>query len=63
MVPLTDFLDSSSDISDKDWLINPWRLISWGFHQLGVTSQSNPAEKLQEGRFVILSNVEVRGCV
>ena len=62
MVPLTEFLHSPSAISPKYQFISPWWLLSWGFHQLVVLSPFEKSEKLQEGRFVILTNVEVSYC-
>lgn len=59
MVPLGEFLGSSANNGKKDDYIWPWGLLTWGFHQLGAIAQI-PSEKFQGGRFVILSNVEVR---
>lgn len=59
MIPVKDFLSSSTSIYNKSWMITPGQVISWMLRQLGVTGGVSAEDKLSVGNFVLVANVEV----
>jgi charged multivesicular body protein 7 len=58
MIPLKDFLSSTTSIYHKSWVITPWQIVAWSLRQLGLMGGSS-VDKLAVGNFVVTANVEV----
>jgi charged multivesicular body protein 7 len=60
VMALHDFLKSKESIYYKPWtILSPWALATWTLRQLGVADMlSGGSDKLPNGQFVVLSNVE-----
>ena len=58
-MPYIEFLTARKSLEDRRWNIQPWWLLSWGLHQLGIFEPSPNARALASGRFVMLHNVNV----
>ncbi|KAI9713443.1 MAG: hypothetical protein M1820_000825 [Bogoriella megaspora] len=58
MIPLKDFLSSSTSIYQKSWAVSPWQVIQWGLRAIGLTGNASTGDSLSTGDFVITANVE-----
>ena len=58
-MPLRDFLAAKESVYEHRWTVSPWQVLSWGLRQIGLLPFSNADEKLPEGNFVIMANLEV----
>ena len=61
MIPFQEFIDAPTSIYSRSWALKPWWLISWGLQQLGFFEKHAALGKLPTARYVVISNVEVRG--
>ncbi|GKT47419.1 uncharacterized protein ColSpa_07600 [Colletotrichum spaethianum] len=60
LYPLKEFLSAKESIyAGKTWAQVPWSVVSWAAGQLGFSGKSISGEdKLPQGRFVVIKNVE-----
>lgn len=58
MLPQQDFLSAKESIYKTTWLPSPWKVFQWSLRQVGVLSEIQSPDKLKEGSFVVMKNVE-----
>ncbi|KAI7223162.1 hypothetical protein KC333_g601 [Hortaea werneckii] len=58
IIPLKEFLEAKESIYAKHWLPTPWQVMTWGLRQLGVIGGESSEDKLVQGEFVIMANLE-----
>ncbi|KZF23232.1 Snf7 family protein [Xylona heveae TC161] len=58
LLPLQEFLTTTTSIYHKSWIGSPWSVISWGLRQLGVIGGVSGEDKLSVGQFAIVGNIE-----
>lgn len=58
LIPLQDFLKARESIYYKSWTSLPWNVVSWGLRQLGLTGGVGGDDRLPNGQFVVLANIE-----
>lgn len=61
MIPLKDFLSSTTSIYKSSWLPTPWSALQWSLRTVGVLGKAAPPDKLAVKNYVVLKNVEVAG--
>ncbi|KAF1362662.1 hypothetical protein EJ07DRAFT_106553 [Lizonia empirigonia] len=61
MIPLKDFLSSTTSIYKTSWLPTPWSALQWSLRTVGVLGKAAPPDKLAVKNYVVLKNVEVAG--
>lgn len=59
VIPMKNFMSTSSSIYDQNWLYRPWWPLSWGLRLLGVAESTSAAKDLRNGQYVIIRNLEV----
>jgi len=59
MIPLQDFLSAQTSIYKGSWVPSPFGVLKWGLRQVGILGQPGFGDKLGEGDFVVIGNLEV----
>lgn len=60
-MPLQDFLKAPQSVYYHGWGEVPWSVLGWTLRRLGVVDPGRGEDKLPQGRFVIMENVEKAG--
>lgn len=58
LVPLQDFLKAQQSIYYRGWGELPWSVMGWTLRQLGIVDPTRGEDKLPQGRYVVMENLE-----
>ncbi|KFA62743.1 hypothetical protein S40285_05015 [Stachybotrys chlorohalonatus IBT 40285] len=57
-MPLNEYMKLPQSIYQTGWTSLPWSVVGWAFRQLGVNISSKSEDRLPNGQYAILHNVE-----